>query len=426
MNDKVVVLGGNSVMGAAAAHLFAAAEYDVTILARSMEKARAGLAAAQAAAHSEAIAERISLGAYDDDLAHAVAQADIVFEALAEDMALKREFFAAVDRYRNPGSIVATTSSGLSIDEMSRGFSHSFRRNFLGIHLYNPPHQLVGTEVIPNPDTDPAVLERTLQTLAKRLGRKVIVTRDRPAFVGNRVGVKVINEAAHLAAEHGVAFIDYLFGPHIGRVMSPLQTVDVVGWAIIKAVLDDVYFNCAGEERQFFRLPEYMEKAFAEGRRGDKTPQLGGFYRRRGRTAEVLNPKTGDYQLLTPPKPIEFVERMKGLHRVGRYREAMAVLAEADGPEADLARRFVLGYVSYALTRVGEVVERASDVDTIMTFGFNCAPPSVLVDLIGAPTVVAMLRGYGLAVPAVVQQAASQRRRLFSGGMLDYGPSFGA
>lgn len=423
-SGKVVILGGSGVMGPAAGEVFAAAGYEVALLARDMEKARAGLAAAQAIARSEVIAERIIPGTYEKDLVRALEQADIVFEALAEDMALKREFFAKVDRYRNPASLVATNSSGLSIAGMSRGFSDSFRRNFLGIHTYNPPHILVGTEVIPNPDTDPEVLDRTVRMLTKRLGRKVVVVRDRPAFIGNRVGVKVMNEAAHLAVEHGVAFIDYLLGPHTGRAMAPLHTLDLIGWDVYKAIADNVYLNCEEDGPRFFKLPDYVEKGIAEGRLGDKTPELGGFYRSRNGTAEVLDPKTGGYQPLNPPERIDFVEQMKELHRVGKYPEALAVLAEARGPEADLARRVVLGYVSYALNRVGEVAYCAADVDTIMTFGFNWAPPTVLVDLFGARAVVDMLRRYELTVPPVVEEAAARGGRLFAGGRADYGRAF--
>jgi 3-hydroxyacyl-CoA dehydrogenase len=423
-SGKVVILGGSGVMGPAVGEIFAAAGYQVALLARDMEKARAGLAAAQAAARAEVIAEQIIPGTYDADLVPALEQADIVFEALTEDMALKREFFAIVDRYRNPASLVATNSSGLSIAGMSRGFSDSFRRNFLGIHTYNPPHILVGTEVIPNPDTDPEVLDRTVRMLTKSLGRKVVVVKDRPAFIGNRVGIKVMNEVAHLAARHGIAFIDYLIGPHTGRAMAPLRTLDLVGWDVYKAIADNVYLNSEEDGPRFFKLPDYVQKGIAEGRLGDKTPELGGFYRTRNGTAEVLNPSTGGYEPLVAPEPIEFVEHMKQLHRVGKYREAIAVLAEARGSEADIARRVVLGYVSYALTRLGEVAQCAADVDTIMTFGFNWAPPTVLVDLFGARAVVDMLRRYGLAVPSVVEEAVARGGRLFAGGMSDYGRTF--
>src|SRR5487761_337928 len=197
---KVAILGANGTMGAGAAGVFAGAGFEVTMLARERDKAAAGMQAAQNAARAEAVADRIKLGGYDD-LERAVREAGFVFESLAEDLALKRHFFEQVDRFRTPGAIIATGSSGLSIAEMSKGRSDSFRKHFLGVHLFNPPHVIVGTEVIPGAETDAAMLKSVIAMLTHRLGRKVIVTKDRPAFVGNRVGFKVLNEVAQLAAE---------------------------------------------------------------------------------------------------------------------------------------------------------------------------------------------------------------------------------
>ncbi len=420
-NNKVVIIGANGTMGAGAGCVFAGAGYGVTMLARSRGKATEGLTDAQNDARAEAIAERISIGAYDADLARTVGDAAIVFESLAEDLPLKRQFFELIDKSRRPDAIIATGSSGLSIAEMARGRSDSFRRNFLGIHLFNPPHVIVGTEVIPGPDTDPAVVKSVVAMLTKRLGRKVIVTKDMPAFVGNRVGFKVLNETAQLAAEHGVAYIDYLIGPHTGRAMAPLATVDLVGWDVHKAIVDNVYANCKDEAHESFAMPAYMNAALARGCLGDKTPERGGFYRRVEKEVLVLDPKTGEHKKFEKPSPVEFVEKMKQLHRVGRYTEALKVLAEAKGAEADLCRRVVLGYVSYALNRVGEVAASASDVDTIMSYGFNWAPPTAIVDLLGAKNTVAMLQKLKLTVPPTVEQAASRGAKMFSGGVLEYG-----
>ena len=423
-NNKVVIIGANGTMGAGAGCVFAGAGYNVTMLARSAGKAAEGLADAQNDARAEAIAERISLGAYDGDLGRAVGEAAVVFESLAEDLPLKKQFFELIDKSRRSDAIVATGSPGLSIAEMARGRSESFRRNFLGVHLFNPPHVIVGTEVIPGPDTDPAVVKNVVAMLTKRLGRKVIVTRDMPAFVGNRVGFKVLNETAQLAAEHGVAFIDYLIGPHTGRAMAPLATVDLVGWDVHKAIVDNVHANCKDEARECFAMPAYMSATLSNGCMGDKTPERGGFYRRAGKEVFVLDPKTGGHEKLQKPAPIEFVEKMKQLHRVGRYADALNVLAEAKGADADLCRRVVLGYVSYALNRVGEVAASAADVDTIMSYGFNWAPPTAIVDLIGAKNTVAMLRKLKLPVPATVEQAASRGAKMFAGGVLEYGRTF--
>jgi len=405
---KVVVLGANGTMGAGSAEVFAAGGCDVVLLARSVDRAQEGLTGAQNMAKSIRIADRMSCGTYDADLDKAVAEADLIFEALAEDLELKKQFFTRVDKLRRPDSLVGTVSSGLSITEMARGRSDTFRKNFLGIHLFNPPNVIVGTEVIPHAETDPQVLSAVVEMLQRRFGREVIVCRDMPAFAGNRVGFKVLNEVAQLAEKHGVAFADYLIGPYTGRAMPPLATVDLVGFDVHKAIVDNVHANTKDEAHSAFALPGYMAKLVAKGHLGNKTADKGGFYRRvkeGGKTSSlVVDPATGDYKPATPVAPIAFVEKMRQLHRVGCYADAMALFVKAEGDEAKLARKVILGYVSYGLNRVGEgeVVAQPRDVDRIMGFGFNWAPPSVLVDVIGAKETVKAIEAAGLPVPKVL------------------------
>ena len=425
---KVAVLGANGAMGSGGGELFAADGIETIFLARDHEKAREGLERAQSMAKSEKLADFIRLGTYDHDLPDAVAQADLIFEALAEDLALKEEFFKEVDKHRRPESIVATVSSGLSIAAMARGRSDSFRKSFLGIHLFNPPNVITGCEVIPHAETDAELVDFVVRLLEKRLGRKVVRTADLPAFAGNRVGFKVLNEVAQLAGEHGVAFMDALVGPHTGRAMAPLATVDLVGWDVHRAIVDNVFANTRDEAHEAFRLPSYMESLMASGHLGDKTPAKGGFYRRvrDGKITEVfvLDPAKGEYRAMHDAivDPPDFVVRMKRLNRVGRYREAIRVMLEAEGWEADLLRRVVLGYVSYGLNRVGEVVKEARDVDRIMGFGFNWAPPTVLVDLAGVKEMIAALERASLEVPKVLAQHGSGR--LFNEPHVDTGRFF--
>lgn len=422
--EQVVILGANGVMGVGAAEIFAGGGYRVTMLARDRAKANDALIEVQGLARAEAIGERIQVGCYETDLQRAVSSAAIIFETLAEDLELKRKFFELVDRYRAPDSIVATVSSGLSITEMAQGRSPAFRRHFLGIHLFNPPHVIVGTEVIPHPETDPKVVAKVVQFLNRRLGRRLIVAKDRPAFAGNRVAFKVLNEVAQLVPDYGVLFLDYLIGPHTGRAMAPLATIDLVGWDVHEAIVDNVFTRTRDEAHAIFKLPAFMKEGIAQGRLGDKTPEHGGFYRRTEKHREVLDTSSGKYHEAIAPKPIEFVERMKALHHVGRYRESLDVLKEASGGEAELARRLVLGYVSYALNRVGEVADSNGDIDTIMSYGFNWSPPSVLVDLWGARATVELLQRYELKVPPIVERAAVQGNKLYSGSVLDFGRTF--
>ncbi len=429
----VVVLGANGTMGAGSGEVFAAGGCDVVFLARSAEKAHEGLVAAQNMAKSQRIADRISVGTYDQDLEEAVAKADLIFEALAEDIELKKQFFAKVDKCRRPQSIVATVSSGLSIAEMAHGRSESFRRNFLGIHLFNPPHVIVGTEVIPHAETDPKLVPAVVQMLESRFGRAAIVTDDKPAFCGNRVGFKVLNEAAILAEKHGVAFIDYLIGPYTGRAMAPLATIDLVGWDVHKAIVDNVHGHTNDEAHDVFAIPAYMDGLIDHGHLGNKTPDHGGFYRRvkegKQTITLVLDPRTGAYKDTREDglRTLAFVEKIRQLHRVGRYADALKLFVAAEGPEAAIARTVILGYVSYALNRVGEkeVVRAPRDVDRIMGFGFNWAPPTVLVDVIGVKETIKAIERCGLLVPKVLAQAKPDER-LFREPHVNIGRFFAA
>jgi len=429
--ENVVVLGANGAMGTGGAEVFAAGGCEVTLLARSEEKAREGLTGVQGMAKSARIADRISVGTYDRDLEKAVSGADLVFEAVAEDAGLKNSFFERVDRARRSDSLVATVSSGLSITSMAEPRSESFRKHFLGIHLFNPPNVIVGTEVIPHAGTDARLVPPLVDLLEQRFGRIVTLCDDKPAFAGNRIGFKVLNEVARHAARHGVAFMDYLIGPQTGRAMPPLATIDLVGWDVHRAIVDNVYANTHDEAHDVFELPAYMARLIDAGHLGNKTPAAGGFYQRRKegpkKVTLELDPVTGNYDDADDGKvdPIPFVERMRDLNRVGCYAQALQHFVGAEGPEADLAREIILGYVSYALNRVGEeeVVRTPRYVDRIMGFGFNWAPPSVIVDLLGVRETIRALERCGLEVPKVLADA-KPGERLYREPNVDVGRFF--
>ena len=406
---KVVVLGANGAMGAGSGEVFAAAGIETTFLARTRDKAIEGQRRAEKLAKSSAISRFIRTGSYDDDLARAVAEADLVFEAVSEELPLKRVFFEKVDKLRRPDAIVATVSSGLSIAAMAAVGGESFARHFLGIHFFNPPNVIVGCELIPHAGTDPLVVADMTELLRERLGRELVRTSDTPAFCGNRVGFKVLNECAQLSEKFGAAYIDALLGPHTGRAMAPLATIDFVGWDVHQAIVDNVFANTRDEAHAAFALPAFMKAKIADGCLGDKTPAKGGFF------------KKGEKPAVEMP---EVARQMKALHRVGRYRQAFDVFADAGGADAELMRRVILGYVSYGLNRVGEVVESVADVDRIMGFGFNWAPPGALVDLIGARRTVKLCEAASLPVPRALVAAAERNQPLFDATSGDVGRFF--
>jgi 3-hydroxyacyl-CoA dehydrogenase len=425
---KVVVLGANGAMGSGSGAVFAAAGIPTVFLARTADKAAAGLARAESMVKSDAIARFITCGSYDD-LEKEIAGADLVFEAVAEDLATKKAFFTRVDKARRADAIVATVSSGLSIAAMCAGTSPSFQKHFLGIHFFNPPTVIVGCELIPHAGTDPHVTARVRELLAGPLGREVIETSDTPAFAGNRVGFKVLNEVAQLAEEHGVAFMDALIGPHTGRAMTPLVTIDFVGWDVHHAIVDNLYAHTKDEAHAAFALPAYMKTLIAQGHLGNKTKDKGGFFRTEGKGKEakrfVLDAKTLAYAPVAKVELPACVEAMKQSIRVGRYGRAMDAMCEAQGDAANLMRRVVLGYISYGLSRVGEVVAAPRDVDRIMGFGFNWAPPTVLADVMGVKETIAAIEKSGLPVPKTLSNA-KPGQRLFNLPGVNVGRFFAA
>jgi 3-hydroxyacyl-CoA dehydrogenase len=402
---KVVVLGANGTMGFRSGALFASAGLPVTFLARDREKAEVGREKAARAVRSTALKNKIDVGSYQD-LAQAVADADLIFEALAEDFAIKAEIFERLDRCRKPDSLVATVSSGLSITDLAAPRSESFQRHFCGLHFFNPPQVIVGTELIAGEGTDPRVIDFLEAYSTKRLGRLVVRTANTAGFAGNRIGFKVLNECAQLAETHGPLVVDRLIGPYTGRALPPLATIDLVGWDVHKAIVDNVCDKLSDEAIATYRLPAYMQRMIDRGALGAKSG--GGFFRRkRGEPLRVLDIRSGEYlpadAVALPEVP--FVQEIALLHRVGEYRKGLELLLTAQAPEAALVRRVIAGYISYSFHRVGEVTETIAGIDGIMAAGFNWAPPSALVDLIGIERTVEMIGQAGVPVPALLRRA---------------------
>jgi 3-hydroxyacyl-CoA dehydrogenase len=424
--ERVVVLGANGTMGYGSAALFTQAVPHVTFLARSKAKAEEGLAAAIKQVRSPTVASRAETGDYESDLEAAVGKADLVFEALTEDFDIKKEIFDRVEKARRDDAIVATVTSGLSINALCKGRSESFRKHFLGLHFFNPPNVITGTELVAGDDTDADLLDFVELFSRVRLGREMIRTTDTPAFAGNRVGFKVLNEAAQLAEQLGPVLVDRLIGPYTGRALTPLATIDLVGWDIHRAIVDNVFDNTNDEAHATLELSGYMAKLMDKGVLGDKTGA--GFFKRDGKARLALDIASGDY------KPVEeialpgldYIDEVAHLYRQGRYEEGIQVFLAAEGDEADIARKVIAGYISYAFHRAGEVTKTITGIDLIMGTGFNWAPPSVLVDTMGAESAVRMIEEAGLPVPEIIAKAAAsgEPRRFFDHPAINIGKYF--
>ena len=331
-----------------------------------------------------------------------------------------------MEKARRDDSIVATVTSGLSINKLCEGRSDSFRRNFMGLHFFNPPNVITGTELIAGSDTDKGLVDFVEAFATLRLGREIIRTEDTPAFAGNRVGFKVLNEAAQLAEEFGPVLVDRLIGPYTGRALTPLATIDLVGWDIHRAIVDNVFANTQDEAHATNELPKYMADLMEKGVLGNKSG--GGFFKQDGKTRLALDPASGDYKPESEIKlpKLDYIDQVAELYSQGRYEEGISVFLDAEGDEAAIARKVIAGYISYAFHRVGEVTETITGIDMIMGAGFNWAPPSVLVDTMGAAATVRLIDEAGLPVPKAIASAAQSGKpnRFFAHPFVNTGKYF--
>lgn len=384
---KVAVLGASGNMGSLSGGLFAQAGITCYFFARSLDKAEAGIEQALSQGRSEVLRRYIVPKTYDE-LEKVIPECDWVLEALAEDIQIKNEFFTRIDALRKKGTLVSTVSSGLSIQKMAENKSEDFQKHFMGTHFYNPPGKLTANELIFHPKVEKATRDFVMNFTEKVLRRVNIITYDVPAFAGNRIGFQFLNEAAIYAEKYGVSKIDYLLSGHTGRALAPLATIDLVGLDVHKAIVENVYQNTQDERHETYKLPAYMQKMIEQGLLGRKAKGKGGFFSRDVNKNPVeIKISTLNYEAVNLEK-VDWVEKMKSYIHDGAYTKAMELLKTATGEEAELVRHFVLGYVSYAFHRIGEVTPTEDfihGIDRVMSYGFSWLPPSGWVDLLGGP-----------------------------------------
>jgi 3-hydroxyacyl-CoA dehydrogenase len=384
---QMAVLGANGTMGSLSGGIFAQAGVLCYFFARSMEKAQRGIENAVQQARSDVVREYIIPKTYDS-LEAELPECDWVLEAVAENLPLKREYFRKVDRHRKRGSMVATISSSLSIEEMAEECSNDFKAHFMGVHFFNPPGKLLANELIFHSKNTDTLKASVSEFCEKRLGRVNIITCDTPGFAGNRIGFQFLNEAALYAEKLGVGEIDYLLGPQTGRVLPPLATIDLVGLDVHHEVVTNIYKRTHDERHDTFQIPAYMDRMIERKMLGTKSGELGGFYR-----------KTQDKQRLAidtsslEPKPVKkmnnsLIEKIKLHLHDGYYRNAIDLIKKERSEELSLVRHFILGYISYSFARIGEVTPAESGIhgiDRVMSYGFSWFPPSAWVDYLGGP-----------------------------------------
>ena len=264
MNIKTVtVIGANGTMGNNVSGIFASfGSAKVYMVGRNIEDVIEAKQKAINSVKSSAIAANLIPKDYSS-LEQCVKESDLIFESVFEDFAVKRDVYDLISKFIRPGTIVATGTSGLSINSLGLSFEDRSQEVIFGIHMFNPPYNMTLCEVIPTKFTDKDLLIDVKRYLTETLRRKVVEVKDQPAFLGNRIGFQFLNEALQLSEKYkhrgGIDYIDSIVGPFTGRSMAPLVTSDFVGLDVHKAIVDNIQENTSDYANGSFVFPPLLK-----------------------------------------------------------------------------------------------------------------------------------------------------------------------
>lgn len=371
--------------------------------------------AAPAAFFSPADAKLVTPGNLEDHLGW-LADADWVIEAVAEDLKIKAGLLARIDGVLAAGAIVSTSTSGLSVDRISEGLSKERRPFFLGTHFFNPPRQMRLLEVVPGRSTDPGVVALVADLCERRLGKSVIVARDTPSFIGNRVAAHALLAVMRTMLEGGYTIeeADAITGVPMGRPKSAsFRTADMVGLDVLAAVARNVRDNVQdASEKESFAVPPFLERMIEAGLLGDKAQK--GFYRRtadvNGLRVYALDCGTLEYVL---QRRVE-LPLLDELKRVADPAVRLERLVYSDDRAGRFAWRSLKRVLLYCASRVPEISESIPAIDRAMRWGFNWElGPFEAWDAIGVRESVERMQGEGETIPRNVERMLAGGRERF-------------
>jgi 3-hydroxyacyl-CoA dehydrogenase len=371
----------------------------------------------------------IDIGNFEDDFAR-IKDCDWVIEVVKEDLDVKRSVFQRVDQHRRPGSIVASNTSGLSLEKMIAGRSDDFRKNFLVTHFFNPVRYMKLLELVVGPETDPAVARYVADFGADVLGKGIVYAKDTPNFVANRIGVFAMMATLQAMEKLGLTVeeIDTICGPPLGKPKSAVfRTADLVGLDTLAHVSRNCYDSLPNDEmRDIFKIPPYLEKMIEKGLLGGKTKA--GFYKKIGKDIQVLDLATLEYR---PQSKTKFasIGAVKGIEDVG---QKIKKLCAADDKAGQLAWMVTAGTLNYAARRLGEIADDVVNIDNGMRWGFNWdLGPFQTWDALGVKATVARMEKEGIEVAPRVADLLKAGKDSFYGGtpgaklFFDYGANKG-
>ncbi len=360
-------------------------------------------------------AERISTGNLDDDL-HKIKEVDWIIEVVVERLDIKQQVFEKIEKFRKPGTLITSNTSGIPIKFMNEGRSADFQQHFAVTHFFNPPRYLKLFEVVPGPDCKQEVVDFLMMYGEKFLGKTSVLAKDTPAFIGNRVGIFGIMSLFHQVKELGLTIeeVDKLTGPVIGRPKSAtFRTVDVVGLDTLVHVANGIYENCPNDEaHELFKLPEFIDTMMKNKWLGSKTKQ--GFYKmvteNGQRNILSLDLNTLEYR---PNKKANFatLELTKTIdHVIDRFK----VLVKGKDKAGEFYRKNFAAMFGYVQNRIPEISDELYRLDDAMKAGFGWENgPFEIWDAIGVEAGIELMKAENLPVANWVTEMLESGNKSF-------------
>jgi 3-hydroxyacyl-CoA dehydrogenase len=388
------------------------AEFRNALACRGLEQAAK---ARPAAFFSPDLSRLITVGNLEDDLAD-LEDVDWVLEAVVERLDIKQELFERICPHISAGAIVTTNTSGLSVTEMAASLPGDLQPRFFGTHFFNPPRYLHLLELVPHDGTDPTLLNEFARFGEDVLGKGVVIARDTPNFIANRVGGFSVMAAIHAMLDDGytVEEVDLLTGPLVGRPKSAtFRTLDLVGLDTFVHASRTVHERAPEDPwRNYFEPPALLERMVEAGMLGEKSGR--GFYKkvRKNAESEILTLDVGafDYRERIKPK-FDSMEAVRAIDHVG---ERVKAIVGGKGRAAEFVWRIVSETLIYSAEHLREIAGDVAAVDRAMRWGFGWEMgPFELWDAIGVEAVGERLREEGRGVPPVVDEVLSTPHRSF-------------
>lgn len=383
---QVCVIGAGTMGSGIAAHL-ANIGFEVTLLDATQMSVVDAFERARSARpphfYTPETAQRIRLGNTTDHLSW-IAEADWVIEAIVERPEAKRALYSALLPYLRPDAMISTNTSGLELSLLAAGMPDSFRARFVGTHFFNPPRYLKLLELIPTPETDPAMLAAMSEFLEMGVARRVVLAKDTPGFIANRYGMWCMFHAVHVAEKLGLSVeeVDAITGTFLGRPKSgSFRLNDIVGLDVMRDIASNLVDRCPNDPHiGVLQIPNSMIHLLARGWIGDKAGH--GYYRREGKELLALDLRTYAYR---NKQDVRFVSipQLEHLPLAERLRQALTLRDEV----GDYLRHYLVPALRYADYLKEEISHSVLDFDRVMEWGFGWQMgPFAMMDALGMTT----------------------------------------